>query len=53
MDEDANNTTQDIFKALALGADFVYIGRPVLWGLAYGGQSGVELCLRILMDEFR
>jgi (S)-2-hydroxy-acid oxidase len=43
----------DIFKALALGADFVWIGRPVLWGLAYNGQQGVELCLRLLSDEIR
>ncbi len=43
----------DIFKALALGADFVWIGRPVLWGLAYKGQQGVELCLKLLADEFR
>ncbi|KAL1306848.1 hypothetical protein AAFC00_005503 [Neodothiora populina] len=43
----------DIFKALALGADFVWIGRPVLWGLAYGGQQGVELALRLFSDEFR
>ncbi|KAL6248125.1 hypothetical protein RBB50_004379 [Rhinocladiella similis] len=43
----------DIFKALALGADFCWIGRPVLWGLAYKGQEGVELCLRLLMDEVR
>ncbi|KAK0387796.1 hypothetical protein NLU13_4041 [Sarocladium strictum] len=43
----------DIFKALALGADFCWVGRPVLWGLAYNGQAGVELCLRLLMDEFR
>ncbi|KIW21116.1 hypothetical protein PV08_01696 [Exophiala spinifera] len=43
----------DVFKALALGADFCWIGRPVLWGLAYKGQEGVELCLRLLMDEFR
>ncbi|KAL8676882.1 MAG: hypothetical protein Q9186_006636 [Xanthomendoza sp. 1 TL-2023] len=42
----------DIFKALALGADFVWIGRPVLWGLSYKGQEGVELCLRLLKDEF-
>ena len=42
----------DVFKALALGADFVWIGRPVLWGLAYKGQEGVELCLRLLKDEF-
>ena len=43
----------DVFKALALGAEFVWIGRPVLWGLAYKGQEGVELCLRLLSDEFR
>jgi (S)-2-hydroxy-acid oxidase len=43
----------DVFKALALGADFVWIGRPVLWGLAYKGQEGVDLCLKLLNDEFR
>lgn len=42
----------DIFKALALGADFVWVGRPILWGLAYKGQGGVELCLRLFRDEF-
>ena len=43
----------DVFKALALGADFVWVGRPILWGLAYKGQEGVELCLRLLSDEVR
>ncbi|KAK7409652.1 hypothetical protein QQX98_008167 [Neonectria punicea] len=43
----------DIFKALALGADFVWVARPSLWGLAYDGQRGVELAMRILMEEFR
>ncbi|KAH7153572.1 FMN-dependent dehydrogenase [Dactylonectria macrodidyma] len=43
----------DIFKALALGADFVWVSRPSLWGLAYDGQKGVELAMRILMEEFR
>ena len=43
----------DIFKALALGADFVWLGRPVLWGLAYAGQTGVELALKLLADEFK
>ncbi|KAF2023377.1 FMN-dependent alpha-hydroxy acid dehydrogenase [Setomelanomma holmii] len=43
----------DVFKALALGADFVWVGRPVLWGLAYKGQEGVELCLKLLSDEVR
>ncbi|KAK3117646.1 hypothetical protein LTR53_000774 [Teratosphaeriaceae sp. CCFEE 6253] len=43
----------DVFKALALGADFVWVGRPALWGLAYKGQAGVELMLKILGDEFK
>lgn len=41
----------DIFKALALGADFVIIGRPVLWGLAYNGEKGVETVMHILERE--
>ena len=41
----------DIFKALALGADAVLVGRPYLWGLALGGQSGVETVLRGLLAE--
>lgn len=43
----------DIFRALALGASFVWVGRPVLWGLAYDGQHGVELMLEILREEFK
>ncbi|CAO2652017.1 Nn.00g003000.m01.CDS01 [Neocucurbitaria sp. VM-36] len=43
----------DVFKALALGADFVWVGRPVLWGLAYKGEEGVKLCLKLLSDEIR
>lgn len=43
----------EVFKALALGADFVWVGRPVLWGLAYKGQEGVEHCLRLYHDEIR
>lgn len=35
----------DVAKALALGAHAVLIGRPVLWGLAAGGQAGVERVL--------
>ncbi|KAJ5992227.1 FMN-dependent dehydrogenase [Penicillium sp. IBT 35674x] len=42
----------DIFKALALGADFCFAGRPAIWGLAYDGQKGVEIGLNILYDEF-
>ncbi len=41
----------DIIKALALGADFVQIGRPMLWGLALEGKSGVEKVMQILIDE--
>jgi len=41
----------DIFKALALGADAVCIGRAYLWGLAAFGQPGVEKVLDILSAE--
>jgi 4-hydroxymandelate oxidase len=43
----------DIFKALALGATAVGIGRPPSWGLAAFGQPGVEAVLEILRREFR
>ncbi len=42
----------DILKALAMGAKAVMIGRPVLWGLALSGQSGVEAVLNLLKSEF-
>lgn len=41
----------DIFKALALGADAVCIGRPYLWGLSAYGQPGVEAVLDLLRNE--
>ena len=41
----------DIFKALALGARAVCIGRPYIWGLAAFGQPGVEAVLDILRRE--
>lgn len=41
----------DIFKALALGARAVGIGRPYLWGLSAFGQAGVERVLAILRAE--
>ncbi|KAH7323940.1 S-2-hydroxy-acid oxidase [Rhexocercosporidium sp. MPI-PUGE-AT-0058] len=43
----------DIFKAIALGAECCWIGRPAIWGLAYDGQKGVEKAIEILYDEFR
>jgi (S)-mandelate dehydrogenase len=42
----------DIAKALALGAQAVMIGRPTLYGLAAGGEAGVERALSILTTEF-
>jgi lactate 2-monooxygenase len=44
-------TGADIFKALALGADAVCLGRPFVWGLALDGQAGVEHVLRCLLAE--
>jgi isopentenyl diphosphate isomerase/L-lactate dehydrogenase-like FMN-dependent dehydrogenase len=41
----------DIFKAVALGASAVCVGRPYLWGLAAFGQDGVEAVLEILRHE--
>lgn len=41
----------DVFKAIALGADLVLVGRPVLWGMSYNGQEGVELVANILERE--
>lgn len=41
----------DIFKALAMGADAVCIGRPYIYGLAAEGQKGVEKVLEILQTE--
>ena len=38
----------DVFKALALGADVVLLGRAILWGLAAGGEAGVERVISIL-----
>lgn len=41
----------DIFKALALGATAVCVGRPFCWGLGAMGQQGVELALDLLKTE--
>ncbi|KTD62357.1 alpha-hydroxy acid oxidase [Legionella shakespearei] len=42
----------DILKAIALGADAILIGRPVLWALAVNGTEGVLSMLTVLKDEF-
>jgi L-lactate dehydrogenase (cytochrome) len=44
-------TGADVFKALALGADAVCVGRPYVWGLGLAGQAGVEQVLRCLLAE--
>ena len=43
----------DVFKALALGASAVGIGRPYIWGLSAFGQQGVERVLDILNNELK
>ncbi|XP_048456858.1 hydroxyacid oxidase 1 [Rhincodon typus] len=43
----------DVLKALALGAKAVFLGRPILWGLAYQGEEGVCDVLQMLKDEFK
>jgi 4-hydroxymandelate oxidase len=42
----------DIFKAMALGASSIGIGRPYIWGLGAFGQEGVETVLALLRSEF-
>ena len=42
----------DVLKALALGAKAVMVGRPVIWGLAVGGEDGVRTVLELLTSEF-
>lgn len=44
---------RDIFKALAIGAKAVFIGRPVIWGLLHNGEDGIVEILNMLKNEFR
>ncbi|WVF71772.1 hypothetical protein IAT40_006580 [Kwoniella sp. CBS 6097] len=43
----------DVYRALALGADVVLLGRAILWELAAGGEEGVGTVLDIIAEEFR
>ncbi|KAJ2666167.1 Hydroxyacid oxidase 1 [Coemansia sp. RSA 1199] len=43
----------DVFKALALGASAVFLGRPVLWALSYSGEDGVVEMLDMINEELR
>ncbi|KAK2506463.1 hypothetical protein MC885_018697, partial [Smutsia gigantea] len=45
-------TGNDVLKALALGAQCIFLGRPILWGLACKGEHGAEQVLNILKNEF-
>ena len=42
----------DMFRALALGASAVGLGRPYVWGLAAGGEDGVREVIRNLRADF-
>jgi 4-hydroxymandelate oxidase len=44
-------TAEDALAALALGARAVFLGRPVLWALACGGEDGVRSLLAALTDD--
>ena len=41
----------DVLTALALGADAVLLGRPVLWALAADGADGVHSCLQAVTGD--
>ena len=42
----------DVFKALALGAQAVGVGRPIIWGLAVDGEQGARRVLDVLRKDF-
>jgi L-lactate dehydrogenase (cytochrome) len=41
----------DLLKALALGADFVFLGRPFIYAAALGGEPGVRLAISLFSEE--
>ena len=41
----------DVLKALALGAQFVFVGRPFLYAAAIAGEAGVRHAIKLLQDE--
>src|SRR4030081_2625934 len=41
----------DVLKALALGAQFVFVGRPMLFAAVAGGEAAVQRALTLLRDE--
>jgi isopentenyl diphosphate isomerase/L-lactate dehydrogenase-like FMN-dependent dehydrogenase len=45
-------SASDVFKALALGAKFVFVGRLWIWGLSIMGATGVRHVMRSLLADF-
>ncbi len=45
-------TGPDVFKALALGAKFVFVGRLWVWGLSIKGELGVRHVMKSLLADF-
>jgi isopentenyl diphosphate isomerase/L-lactate dehydrogenase-like FMN-dependent dehydrogenase len=45
-------SASDVFKALALGAKFVFVGRLWIWGLSIMGETGVRHVMRSLLADF-
>ncbi|XAH25169.1 alpha-hydroxy acid oxidase [Xylophilus sp. GW821-FHT01B05] len=43
----------DVLKALALGANFVFVGRPFIYAAAVAGEAGVRHCVSLLKEEVR
>ena len=41
----------DVLKALAMGARFVFVGRPFMYAAAIAGEAGVQHAIRILAEE--
>jgi isopentenyl diphosphate isomerase/L-lactate dehydrogenase-like FMN-dependent dehydrogenase len=44
-------SASDVFKALALGAKFVFVGRLWVWGLSIMGEAGVRHVMRSLLAD--
>jgi isopentenyl diphosphate isomerase/L-lactate dehydrogenase-like FMN-dependent dehydrogenase len=44
---------QDVFRALALGASAVALGRPIMYGLSLGGAAGVQSVLQHMKTELQ
>lgn len=45
-------SASDVFKALALGAQFVFVGRLWVWGLSIMGEAGVRHVMRSLLADW-